>query len=143
MAKDVIHDAVKNALIKEGWTITHDPFRIEYEEFTLSADLAAENPFAAEKNGQKIIVEIKSFIGRSFVKELQQALGQYVMYLDFIELTVPEYRLYLAISELVYDDLFTQQAAQVIIERHQLNLLVVKLEQEEVSRWINWPTTDL
>jgi len=44
------------------------------------------------------------------------------MYLDFIELTVPDYKLYLAISELVYDDLFTQQAAQVIIERHQLNL---------------------
>ena len=53
MAKDVIHNAVKNALIKEGWTITHDPFRIEYEEFTLSADLAAENPFAAEKTVRK------------------------------------------------------------------------------------------
>ncbi|MBA4182514.1 MAG: fatty-acid synthase, partial [Acidobacteria bacterium] len=24
-AKDIYHDTVKNALIKDGWTITHDP----------------------------------------------------------------------------------------------------------------------
>lgn len=23
---DIIHDAVKNALIKDGWAITHDPY---------------------------------------------------------------------------------------------------------------------
>jgi hypothetical protein len=28
MAKDIYHQAVRNALEKEGWTITHDPFRI-------------------------------------------------------------------------------------------------------------------
>ncbi len=51
MAKDIIHDAVKNALIKDGWTITHDPFTIAYEEVSLSADLAAERPIAAERAG--------------------------------------------------------------------------------------------
>lgn len=137
MAKDVIHDAVKNALIKDGWTIIADPFRIEYEEFVLLADLAAERPFAAERDGRKIIVEVKSFVGRSFVKELQQALGQYAMYLDFIELTSPEYELYLGISELAYTELFTQKAAQVVVQRHQLNVLVVNVDREEIVRWIN------
>ncbi|MDM8529436.1 element excision factor XisH family protein [Anaerolineales bacterium HSG24] len=28
MAKDIIHEPVKNALIKDGWTITADPFTI-------------------------------------------------------------------------------------------------------------------
>jgi hypothetical protein len=28
MAKDIYHEQVKNALINEGWTITHDPFKI-------------------------------------------------------------------------------------------------------------------
>jgi hypothetical protein len=28
--KDQIHQAVRNALIKAGWTITHDPLFIEY-----------------------------------------------------------------------------------------------------------------
>ncbi len=41
-AKDAIHDAVKNALIKDGWTITADPYVIDYAGLTLYADLAAE-----------------------------------------------------------------------------------------------------
>jgi hypothetical protein len=136
MTRDSIHDAVKNALIKDGWTIVADPYRIEYAEFVLLADLAAERPFAAERDGHKIIVEVKSFAGRSFVKELQQALGQYSMYLDFIELTAPEYDLYLAISELAHKDLFSQKAAQVVVRRHQLKILVVNVDKEEVAQWI-------
>jgi hypothetical protein len=37
--KDRIHEAVKNALIKDGWTITDDPFRIHYEDADVYADL--------------------------------------------------------------------------------------------------------
>lgn len=32
MANDMIHDKVKNALINDGWTITKEHFKIEYEE---------------------------------------------------------------------------------------------------------------
>jgi len=41
-AKDKIHDAIKNAVIKDGWKITHDPYAIRYEEVTAYADLGAE-----------------------------------------------------------------------------------------------------
>jgi len=44
---DKIHDKVKNALIKDGWTITHDPYSIEYQDLTLFADLGAEKMFSA------------------------------------------------------------------------------------------------
>ena len=64
-AKDTYHHAVKNSLLKDGWTITADPYFIQYEDAELYADLAAEKPIAAERQGQKIVVEIKSFIGRS------------------------------------------------------------------------------
>lgn len=30
MAKDIFHDTVKLALQKDGWTITHDPYRLRY-----------------------------------------------------------------------------------------------------------------
>lgn len=53
MARDIIHGAVKNALIKDDWVITADPFRIQYEEFDLSADLSAERALSAEKGNQK------------------------------------------------------------------------------------------
>jgi XisH protein len=62
---DIIHDAVKNALIKDGWTITDDPYRIKYEEITVYADLAAERLMAAERADRRIVVEIKSFVGSS------------------------------------------------------------------------------
>lgn len=29
MAKDIYHQLVKAILIKEGWIITHDPYRFE------------------------------------------------------------------------------------------------------------------
>ena len=39
--RDIIHDAVKNALIKDGWTITADHYVIAYEDVTLFADLGS------------------------------------------------------------------------------------------------------
>gem|GEM_PF-4623043 len=32
MAKDRFHDAVKNALIKEDWTVTDDPLFLQFLE---------------------------------------------------------------------------------------------------------------
>jgi XisH protein len=64
-AKDVYHQAVKNALITDGWSILADPYKIKYKDAQLFADLAAEKPIAAEQNGRKIVVEIKSFLSPS------------------------------------------------------------------------------
>lgn len=135
MARDKIHQAVKNALINDGWTILADPFKIEYKEFELSADLAAEHAFSAERGEQKIVVEIKTFGGRSFVKDLQQALGQYEIYHDILVENILEYDLYLGVSDSVYNTFFQQQATQLIVQRHQMKLLVVDLEREEIVTW--------
>ena len=42
MARDAYHDAVRHALEKEGWQITHDPFPIPLPGVTLQVDLGAE-----------------------------------------------------------------------------------------------------
>jgi hypothetical protein len=137
MAKDIIHDAVKNALIKDGWTIIADPYIITYGDDKLYVDLAAEYPIAAERNGRKIAVEIKSFVGRSPLHDFEVALGQYMLYLGLLELTEPERKLYLAINHIVYNTLFQQQTFQVILQRFQLSLLVVNVITQEVEQWIN------
>jgi len=62
MAKDLFHDAVKQALLKDQWVITADPPIIKIEGVKLEIDLAAEKVFAAEKAGRKIAVEIKGFL---------------------------------------------------------------------------------
>ncbi len=78
-AKDIYHDAVKNALIKDGWKITDDPLILSIGKKDLFIDLGAEKLIAAEKDQQKIAVEIKSFLGNSQVNDLENALGQYIL----------------------------------------------------------------
>ena len=56
------HDAVKSALVKDGWTITHDPYHLPSAGKHLYVDLGAEQFLAAEKMTDKIAVEIKSFL---------------------------------------------------------------------------------
>ncbi|HEY9651813.1 MAG TPA: element excision factor XisH family protein, partial [Coleofasciculaceae cyanobacterium] len=39
--RDAIHNVIRQALIKEGWEITDDPYVISYGERFLFIDLAA------------------------------------------------------------------------------------------------------
>jgi hypothetical protein len=79
-AKDVYHDTVKLALVKDGWTILTEDYLLEYGGDRLYVDLAAEKTIAAEKEEQKILVEVKSFLGRSPVSDFERAIGQYIIY---------------------------------------------------------------
>lgn len=134
---DIIHDAVKNALDKDGWIITDDPYVIVYRRTKLYADLGAERPIAAERTGQKIVVEVKSFIGASKWQDLKEALGQYDIYRYLLEATVPDRQLYVAVSAVAYRTFFNQDVIQLILNRHQLPLIVVDTEIEEIVQWIN------
>ena len=103
---------MKNALIKDGWVITDDPFTIEYQGIKVFADLAAERPIAAMMGERRIVVEIKSFLGRSPIHDLEIALGQYVLYRTFLKAIAPQYGLYLAVSAQVYQELVFQRGHQ-------------------------------
>lgn len=83
-AKDIYHNQVKNALIKDRWTMTDDPLILSIGKKDLFVDLGAEKLIAAEKDNQKIVVEIKSFIGNSQVNDLENALGQYILYQEVL-----------------------------------------------------------
>ncbi len=72
-ARDIYHDNFKNALIKDGWIITHDPYMLKWGLKDLYIDLGAQKLLAAEKQEQKIAVEIKSFVSPSEVEDLKNA----------------------------------------------------------------------
>jgi hypothetical protein len=134
---DIIHNLVKNALIKDGWSITNDPYIIQYQRTVLYADLGAERSIAAERDGQKLVVEVKSFIGASKIQDLKEALGQYDIYRYLLEETAPDRKLYIAASKTAYNTFFTQDVIQLILHKHQLPMIVVDIETEEITRWIN------
>ena len=114
-AKDVFHQAVRHALEKDGWTITHDPLLLRYELGNLYIDLGAEKILAAEQAGKKIAVEIKSFIQSSAISEFYTALGQFISYRTLLKEQYSEYILYLAVPLDTYTSFFATQLAQTII----------------------------
>ena len=67
MARDKIHKAVRRALEKDGWIVSHDPLNIKSGGVEIEIDLAAEKFILAEKESAKIIVEIKSLNRRSLL----------------------------------------------------------------------------
>ena len=136
-ARDKIHDAVKQALIKEGWTITHDPFIMTYGTDTVFADLAAQKAFTAKRKNEQIIVEIKSFLGRSPIQDFKTALGQYILYHLAINKLAPEYKLYIALGEKTYVRNLQKDLIQLAVSEHQLPLIVVNLEKEEIVQWLH------
>lgn len=78
MAKDFYHEKVKRALENDGWEITNDPYILESGKIKYQVDLGAEKLFGAVKGKEKILVEVKSFVGPSDINEFHRAIGQYV-----------------------------------------------------------------
>jgi XisH protein len=136
MAKDIYHKIVRSALEKDGWTITDDPFTLKVGGRSTFIDLGAEKLFAAEKEDQRIAVEVKSFISPSPVKDLEQALGQYIMYSQVLDSQNINRTLYLAISKSVFSDFFSEDLPQLMIKRNSLKILTFDIDLVEVAQWI-------
>ena len=138
MAKDIFHDIVKKALEKDGWIITHDPYRLRYGIVDIYIDLAAEEAIAAKKKGRKIAVEVKSFVSSSNISEFHTALGQYLNYRIALESSdEPERVLYLAIPKDVYQTFLRFEPAKTVIERYNILLIIYDVNQEAIEQWID------
>jgi hypothetical protein len=135
-AKDIYHNTVKNALTKDGWTITHDPLRLQWGPQDLYVDLGAEYLLAAAQGERKIAVEIKSFVGPSLVTDLENALGQYILYHDIMAHVEPDRVLYLAVRRTVFLDLFAKPIGRVLLDNRRLNLIVFDPRREVIVQWI-------
>jgi len=134
-ARDIFHHAVRAALEKEGWVITQDPLFIKVEDIEFYIDLGAERIIAAQKDTQKIAVEIKSFLGSSEVSDFHLALGQFLNYRLALKKKQPERVLYLAVPVDVYDEFFSRQFIQEVIAEYNLKLLIFDAEKEEIVLW--------
>jgi hypothetical protein len=84
-AKDTFHDAVKNALEKDGWNVKADPLHLKWGKRDFYVDLAASRFYLADKGERHIAVEVKSFTGESAMSALEQGLGQYLIYRSILK----------------------------------------------------------
>lgn len=136
-ARDRFHNAVKTGLEKQGWKITHDPLIVSFELGDMYIDLGADKILAAERENQKIAVEIKSFFNTSSISEFHTALGQFINYRLALSEQEADRTLYLAVPIDSYTSFFTIRLVQNIIKTYQLKLITYQPETEDIIEWIN------
>ncbi len=135
-AKDLFHESVKTALQKEGWTITHDPLKFKYGEVNFQIDLGAEKLIAAEKAGEKIAVEIKSFLNPSAITDFYTALGQFLSYRLALTKIEPNRILYLAVPLEAYQTFFQLVFPKNAIQEYKILLIIYDPMNEVITQWI-------
>jgi len=138
-AKDIFHNTVKNALIKDAWVILRENFRIEVDDESLAMfiDLAAEELICAEKNGRTIAVEVKSFQGESKLYQFHAALGQFLNLRSAIRDLWPDWIVYLAVEQDIDSNFFSFRFIQNRIEEHDIKLIIFDADNQEIVSWRN------
>ena len=137
MARDIFHDLVKRALIKQGWHITDDPLTLlPKKEGGISTDLGAEKVIIAEKGVTKIAVEVKSFLNPSIIHDFIKATGQYRVYSVVLKKRQVERILYLAMPDFVYDELIEYLFVRDTIEDSTIKFILFNQDSETIVEWI-------
>lgn len=137
MARDIYHLHVRRALEKDGWVITHDPYVLKrVGKRSREVDLGAEKFIAAERGAEKIALEVKSFLGSSFVYEFNAAFGQYSIYKFFLQQKEPERNLFLAVPEIIFEKEFSSPDIEEICREFGVLICVFNVENEIVVKWI-------
>ncbi len=141
MARDLFHDSFRRALEKDGWTVTHDPFPFRVLGVEGEIDLGAEKIIGAEKSEgghmRQIVVEIKSFIGASFMRDFHVAVGQYTNYKIFIGVAEAERQLYLAVTQTVFSRRFTIPGVQLVLRIAGIKVVTFDEKTETITSWEN------
>jgi hypothetical protein len=135
-AKDIYHDSVKKALIKDGWTITHDPYTLTFGPRDVFVDVGAERILAATRGSEKIAVEIKSFQSASDIRDLEVALGQYVFYRSLLIRVEPDRKLFLAVPHPVFANTLQEPIARPVLADLSVALIAFDPHQEVIVQWI-------
>ena len=135
-AKDRYHNAVKSALLKENWIITADPLRLKFsDQDEVRIDLGAERLLAAEREHEKIAIEIKSFLSESALFDYHAALGQFLNYRLVLGSLDPDRILYLAVPLVAYEVFFQRPLAKASVRTYEVRLLVYNPIEEEIVLW--------
>jgi hypothetical protein len=75
-------------------------------------------------------------VGRSDVRDLEQALGQYVLYRQVLNEMQIDRNLYLAISKAAFKSVFTIELGQVLLKNQIVKLIVFDEKSEAILQWI-------
>lgn len=135
-AKDIFHDVVKVALQKDGWTITHDPFVLEWEERQFAIDLAADRLNEVHQDIEKIAVIVKSFIGATSALKFPLALVEFLNARSLLQRYNRDRDLYLAVPIQNYTGFLQDSSLQKSLKDARVQTIVFDPSQKAIVEWI-------
>jgi hypothetical protein len=136
MARDLFHPIVKEALIKDGWTITHDPYPVHSrKDGGLSTDIGAEKIILAENGLKRIAVEVKSFTHLSILHEFLKASGQYLSYSKIMGKNDPNRLLYVAMPTFIYYRLIKYDWVEEVMSDLHMKVILYNTEKIIIEEW--------
>jgi hypothetical protein len=136
-AKNIYHDAVREALVADGWIITHDPFTAYIDQRRIHIDLAAgRGSIGAERGGERIAIEVQSFLSASPLDDLYRAVGQYVVYGAVLGRDDPDRELFLAVPVGIATlGILGEPLGRLAIAAAGMKLLVFHPTHRRVEEW--------
>lgn len=136
-AIDLCEPQVINALQKDGWIVTHQPFAIRIDRKRggyIYADLRLQN---ANQSESIIVVEVKCFDStRTHLEDFYQAIGQCTVYTNALALNNIDTPVFLSIPDTIYQTFFQQTLIQSVIKTMQIQMVVIDLQKEEIVQWV-------
>jgi hypothetical protein len=138
--QDSIHVPVRNALIADGWIITHEQKKVTIHKTAQVygiVDILAEQHIQADREGRKIAVEVKGFLSDSPSTDVMEAVGQYAAYRSWYARIDPTREVWLAVPKQRYLQLLTDPGAQAVILDEKIKIILVDILAERITQWID------
>lgn len=126
--QDSCHPSVIIALQKDGWIITGQQVYIPKPDLYVFIDIEAQ------REERQAYIEVKCFPEANSTTEFYNAIGQYLVYRRVIATEKPEYILYLAVPDDVFDTL--GETYRGTIQENRVKIIVVNMKMEIVRQWI-------
>jgi XisH protein len=134
--KDIFHEVVKSALLFDGWAITDDPLFVPTKgRFNFFIDIGAERIINAQKDEQKVAIEVKSFNDNSPLYSFYEILGQFLVYELALEESDNNWSLFIAISEIGYSKLYESPIFQRAMEKYNLKFIIIDASNKKIVEW--------
>lgn len=134
--KDIFHETVKTALLKDGWVITNDPLFVPTEGgVNFFIDLGIEKIIGAQKNGEHIAIEIKSFDENTPAYSFYEILGQFLIYEIALQEQLKPWQLFVALSSLGFKRLDEAPIFNRAIIKFNLNFVIFDPIDKIIIEW--------
>lgn len=79
---------------------------------------------------------VKSFISKSSTYDLEQALGQYQLYRDVLNVTQKDRILYVAVTEESFFRVFEDDFGKLALNNQRIQIIIFDDAAQELKQWI-------